>query len=350
MKRLSNSASLFGLDLSQLKVDWILALREIANWPALRWLAPVYVTRLKTATGETIDCIEKTGRVHSAQGAGGKVRFFGVLLPDNIVLWRRMVLPKLNADAARSAFELEVRRLSPFQQDDLVWGHTPLVPAPEGSKAYIAIASRKIIAQHIASLTQDERGHDRHEVWAEAPEALGFLELDGFGESLRKRLTARWRLLNLFLVFLLAAICVVAAATPTMQIRARALNAAQEYAKLEPLAAPAQRQREVLAQLDQQMKGLQTQMENRLEPELLLLIITKLLADDTYLTSMQVRGGKILLVGQTPNTAALMQQLGAQAGVKNVKAPSAAMRPRGADRETFNIEFTLDPSSLMAMP
>ncbi len=350
MKPPNTSVRFFGLNLRQLKHDWTIALNQIAHWPVLRWLAPAYVTRITIANGETADYVEKTGRALVKQQETKKVKFFGFLLPDKLVLWHPMVLPKLSADAVHAAIELEVMSLSPFLSDDVVWGHTPLISAQQGNKTHIVIASRKIILQYIASLEPTKSSHDSFEIWVKPPQGHGFLVLDGFGEKKRKRLTVRWRIVNLYLVFLLAAIGLAAAVTPTAQLRLRALQAAQDYEKLRPLAAPAIKQRELLVQLDQQIKVLQVQQEKSLKPELALLRITKLLPDDTYVTSLQVQGSKILLTGQTANTAVLMQQLGAQTGVKDVRAPTAAGKQRGAERETFNIEFTLDPSSLIAQP
>lgn len=350
MKRLNISANLFGLDLRQLQHDWVIALRQIANWPVLRWLAPAYVTRIKMANGATADYVERTGRTFSTKQHAKKVKFAGFLLPDSLVLWHPMLLPKLSTDAAESAIALEVRSLSPFLSDDVVWGHTPLIPEQRGSKTQVVMASRKIISQHIASLEPAKPVQDGFEIWVRPPHGQGFVVLDGFGEIKRRQLSARWRIVNLCLVFLLAASAFAAVVTPTAQLRLQAIQAAHDYERLRALAAPAIKQRELLVQLDSQVTALKGQLEQGLKPELILLRITQLLADDTYLTHLQVQGNKILLTGQTPNTAALMQQLGAQAGVKNVRAPTAAVKPRGAERETFNIEFTLDPSSLIAQP
>ena len=87
------------------------------------------------------------------------------------------------------------------------------------------------------------------------------------------------------------------------------------------------------------------QREQSVQPEAVLLGLTKLLPDDTYVSTFQVQGSKVLLTGQTPNGASLMQHLGAQAGVKNVRAPAPTSRQNGADRETFYIEFTMDTST-----
>eukprot|EP01035_Chromulina_nebulosa_P049595 gene49595-67338_t len=81
-------------------------------------------------------------------------------------------------------------------------------------------------------------------------------------------------------------------------------------------------------------------------------MITRALPDDTSLQSFQLaapegpgKPPKVLLVGQTGNAAALMQQLGAQPGLKDVKAPSAAVKPLGK-RAAFCTAITLDAARI----
>lgn len=350
MKQPDSSETFFGLNLRQLQIDWALALSQMASWPSIRWLAPAYPTRVKIANDESTDYLEKTGRALTKQDREKPSRFSGFLLPDNIVLWQPMLLPKLPANEARAAMALEVRGRSPFLPDDVVWGHSPLIPTKQGMTTNLVIASRKIITQHLTSLGPESSNPERFEIWVKPPQDQRFLVLDGFGEGRRRQLTARWRAINLFLVFLLAAIGLAAAVTPTAQLRLRAIQASQDDEKLSILTVPALNQRERLVRSEQQLKALQGQIELALQPELILLRITKLLPDDTYITGLQVQGSKISLTGQTPNTAALMQQLGAQPGVKDVRAPTAAAKLRDSERETFNIGFTLEPSSLALQP
>ncbi len=350
MKSSNTTTRFLGLNLHQLQRDWALARRQAALWPVIRWLTPAYTTRLTLSNVDTAYFSEKTGRTRTTAKTNKQARFQGFLLPDHLVLWHPMLLPNLKEEAAKAAIELQVKSLSPFPADDAIWGHTPLLPAQGGKKTSIAIASRKLTAQYISTLETKQPTPKNAEIWVEAPETHGFLVINGFGEKKRRQLAARWRVVNLCLVFLLAATGFAAAITPAIQLRLRAMQAAQDYVNVQTQAAPAVHQRERLVQLAQQIEALQAATAKQLQPELILANITNLLADDTYVTSLQVQGGKILLVGQTANTAVLMQQLGAQPGVKDVRAPIATTKQRGAERETFNIEFTLDAPSLIAKP
>lgn len=350
MQRLIISGKFFGLDLARLSLEWVMAIDQMGKWLVIRWLTPAFVTRVKNADGKTTDFVEKAGKAMQQMHSAKNVKFFGFLLPDEIVLWHSMVLPKLAPDAVRSAIELEVRNLSPFLLGDVVWGYTPLKAALQDSKTLIVISSRKLITQHIASLQPSHAEQADPEIWVKPPGNQNFVVLNGFGEQKRRRLASRWQALNFCLVFLLAIIGLAAAVTPTAQLRLRTIQATLDYEKLSVEAAPALQQRELLIQLHNQVAVLQGQLKQGLKPELLLLRLTQLLSDDTFVSNLQVQDNKILLTGQTPNTAALMQQLGAQAGVKDVRSPTGAIKQRGADRETFNIEFILDTTSLTAKP
>lgn len=350
MNRPHAPAHFFGLDLRQLKSDWLVALRQIANWPVLGWLTPVYATRVRLFDGEIAYLTEDGGRLAPGQVSTKKVAFSGFLLPEHLVLWRRVVLPELGVDETLSAIGLEAKRLSPFLPEDSVWSHTPPTLVPGGRETHLVLASRKATAEYVASLDPNQVDFERVEIWVETPELQHFLVLNGFGEKVRRRFTDRDRIVNFGLVLLMACSAFAGMVTPTVQLHLRARHAEQAYTTLQSAVAPVLKQREFLVKLDQQVKALQNQLAQSTEPEPILLQITKLLTDDTYLSSLQVQGERVSLVGQTPNTAALMQHLGAQAGIKDVKAPVAAVKQRGAEREAFTIEFVWDTSNLTVKP
>jgi general secretion pathway protein L len=350
MSDINSPALFFGMDLSRLRQDWMVAINEIAAWPPFRWLAPDFVTRLKLPNGDTADFVDASRGASKVARQTGKARFAGYLLPNDLVLWHKMQLPKLSPDAVRSAVELQARSVSPFNSDDVVWAYQASNTADQTSETSVAITSRKLVSKQIESLGANSAGLKDSEVWAQMPDGKDFLVLNGFGENLRKRYAMKWRAVNTGLLALLVAIGVAAAVTPTLQLRNRALQADQEYSKLRALTDPIVHQREMFLRQDLQVKALQSQLESRIDVVQMLPKITKLLPDDTYLSILKVQDSKFSLNGETPNTAALMQLLGAQTGIKDVKAPAAAVKPRGSERETFNIEFTLETPGTVRKP
>jgi len=339
----------FGLDLLALKQNWQAALTKLAQWPAFKWLKPAFVTCIRVPGGHFVDYAENAGSLKLTEHLQAtSTKFKGVLLPDDLVLWYAMVLPKLSPDAMASAIALQVNSISPFAPEDVIWGHT--APLPESDTAHVVIASRKIIEAHIASLTWAQPAGDKLEVWVKTPHNQSLLALDGFGENMRRKLAARWQMINLLLVLLLCAMAFAAAMTPTIQLSLRAIQAIQDFTKLQAVATPALQQRERLVQLERQTSALKALIGQSPPPEQILLAVTQLLPDDTYINSLQALGAKISLTGQTPNTATLMQHLSSRPGVRNVRAPSAATKQRGSEQETFNLEFMLDTPSLITQP
>ncbi|HMA07212.1 MAG TPA: PilN domain-containing protein, partial [Ramlibacter sp.] len=77
------------------------------------------------------------------------------------------------------------------------------------------------------------------------------------------------------------------------------------------------------------------------DPLLVTDLLTRVLPDDTSLLGLNIQGSKISITGSTSDAAALMQQLSARPELREVKAPTAATRPLGTSKDSFNIEFTL---------
>ena len=350
MNHTNPSATFFGLDLGQLRQDWIFAINQAASWSLFRWLMPTFSTRLQRPEGGSADFVEKRDGSATVAARTGKARFSGFLLPDELVLWHRMQLPKLQPQAAMSAVELQVRSLSPFNADDVVWGCQAVSAVNQTGDTWIGITSRKLVLKHVESMGGGVTSLKDSEIWAEIPEGKGFLVLDGFGETLRRTYAGKWRNVNIGLLFLLVGMGLTAAATPTLQLRNRALQADQDYARLRTQTNPIVHQRDMFLQQDLQVKALAGQLESKIDIVQMLPRITKLLPDDTYLHTLKVQDSKFLLNGETPNTASLMQLLGGQAGIKDVRAPTAAVKPRGSERETFSIEFTLEAPTANPKP
>ena len=81
----------------------------------------------------------------------------------------------------------------------------------------------------------------------------------------------------------------------------------------------------------------------RIEPLRVLDKLTRALPDDTALQNLVLKEQKVTITGLTANASALMQLLSEQEGVREVRAPSPAMRSGGDSKENFTIEFLVDP-------
>jgi general secretion pathway protein L len=337
MKSLTLSPVLFGMDLRSLGKDWSQALRLMANWPVIRWLTPQYITRLTPDQGPQIDCLEHAGQATPMPLQAKASAFVGRVLAPSQVLWHTLQLPSLAGDALESAVMLEAQRLSPFAPEDQLWAYALTPSASPGTHSVLlAMTARHLLPANAVSLDLPAQ-----EVWAQHPGTGTLLMFKGFGEARRYRKVKLWRGLNLLLVALTLLVLSAAAVTPSAQLHFRQVQAYDAFIDITQKAAPAMAERERMTQANAQVQQLQTVISSRMIPENVLLLLTRYLPDDTYLIVLDIKGNKVNITGQTPNAIALMQQLGKQPGVSKVVAPNPARRE--GNKETFNIEFTLEP-------
>lgn len=343
----SSELRLFGLDLPAVWQEIRQAWRKVLRMPALGWLGPRPVVLLHETQGRAgLWKQHGAGRfVRQGDGVeGARVAFQAVELPEDILLRRQLTLPSLPPEQLARAVELEAQGNSPFAPSDLVWGQAVMGAAGTGpQRVELVLASRRSIAQHLA---RHAGGLDQPEVWVRCAQAAdGAFPLQGFGEERRLGAERRgWLVLGCF-VLLALALATAIALTPTLQLRQRALEAVAASAQLAQQARPQVAKREALLAANEQVQALEALVGNRLNPLRTMHTLTQVLGDETVLQRLQIEGSSVLIAGQTPDTAAMMQKLSAQPGFKSVRAPSAATRPAGATKETFQVEFTIDESS-----
>jgi general secretion pathway protein L len=159
-----------------------------------------------------------------------------------------------------------------------------------------------------------------------------------------------WRRVSALLVTVVIALLAAMAATPTLQLYLRARQAQTAMAALQVKAAPVLKQREALVHATDQLANLAEIMGKPVPPLRALQLVTDALPDDSSLLSLQVQFLKVSMSGQTADATALMKQLGSTPGLRNVTAPTPATKPLGAPRESFSIEFVLDPTQLKSAP
>lgn len=338
---------LFGLQLPALWQDVRQAWCKLFGLPAFAWLAPrpvvlVYeadgTQALWQAVGPHLFCRQRDASAHQAAS------FAAIELPEALVLRRSLALPRLAPAQRRAALELQARTLSPFAPDDLVWS---FVESSAGASATphveLVLASRHAVARHVAGVVPAPSVAP--EVWVRTgQDAASAFVLPGFGEARRQRAQRRSAGLCALLAALACALALALALTPTLQLRQRALGAVAAWAGLVEKAHPVVAEREALLAVEGQLQALRQIMGERASPVRTLQTLTQLLPDDTVLQRLQIDGNRITLVGQTADTAALLQKLSNQPGFKDVRAPTAATRT-GTGKEVFQIELTLQPET-----
>lgn len=343
MPTISSDARFFGIDLQTVGQDVRKALQGLHQWPLLAWLTPAVPVRLLQADGShSLWC--DGAELKQPERQTVQPRCVALELPEAIVLRRQLTLPPMAAQDIANAVALDAQSASPFGLGEVAWGYSLKAPAKGAVVVEVALASRRQIQQYIHTQADRLRNAGDPEVWVLSTQGAAPLVFAGFGEAQRSRQAARWRHLGYALLgtsmLLLAAIAI----TPTAQLRLRAIEAVQAYEGIVGRAAPAVREREELLQSIEQLSSLAEVLAGRIEPLTLMDRLTQALPDDTALQTVKLQGGKVTILGLTGDASSLMRILGEQPGLRDVRAPSAATRMPGAQKESFMIEFMLDPA------
>lgn len=345
----NNPQRFFGLDLESLGRDLLTAWRGMLDWPVLAWLWPASAVRLWLPSGEPALSQSLNAPALYDPTRALAARFEAVVLPEELLLRRTIELPALQPAELQAALNLQVQTLSPFAPDDTLWTHESTPTGGGALRLQVLLSSRKLVEQHVHTAHPQLQGQSP-EVWATRSQGPGFVPLPGFGEARRHRQGAAWRWVSASLALLALTLVAAMAVTPTLKLHLRALQADQAMSALQKKAAPVLQQREALTRTTEQLAGLAGMTGKSVAPLQALNLITDALPDDTSVQGLRVDGTTVTLTGQTSNAAVLMKQLGGSAGLRDVKAPIPATKPLGATRESFMIEFTLDPAQRKSAP
>ena len=359
MPSLSHDSRLFGIDLSSFGRDLRAGWRTLLETRAFAWLTPAQPVRLLHADGSQRWLDGQTFKPAPMRRIGRtstNAYATAVELPEDQVLQRHMRVPAMSQTELADAVALDVASASPFPRDDLIWGYRS-VPAADGRyRIDIALASRTQAQRHLESLattpgTQGLNDPAAVEVWALAGDAHAApILLTGFGEPRRTARARAGRRRRITMLLLIALLLLAIALTPTAQLKWRAVRAEAAYAQLAQTAAPVVARREALVAASDRLATLRDVLFEHVEPLRVIDRLTKAIPDDTALTTLQLDGLKVRIAGQTVNAAALMQTLGAQPGLRDVRAPTPATRHPGAPKENFEIEFALEGDAFRAPP
>ncbi|MDR2153682.1 MAG: PilN domain-containing protein [Burkholderiaceae bacterium] len=339
-----DNSRLFGIDLSQWPRQWQAAGALLLDLPVLRWLAPTVRVRLRRANGRVSDWDMTQGVATIVPSPTAAVTARAVELPPERALERRLMLPPLAAVDLAQAVQLEIASASPFGVAHTVSGYAA-APARDGvCQVDIAITSRQQVEQ---TLQQASAAGPPPEVWvlptgAPVGKTLRPIVLQGFGEHVRRRIARRGLGLRLALLALVLALLGALIVTPTILLQLRVRQAQQSFDAIQRQAAPQIAEREALMQRVERLQAVAQVLESQLALPPVLDMLTRAVPDGAWLAQLRVEGDKLILNGNADDAAALVQQLAAQPGVRDVRQSAPSMRPRGAAKETFVIEMHLD--------
>lgn len=334
---------LFGFDVRELGRQFVASWRAVAATRLFAWLTPVLPVRVLRADGSVV--LWK-GRLLGAAKGPETAEFGAVEIPEELVLRKLQRMPGLPDAAIAQAVELEVRATSPFTMDDTVWGARALLDKASGKKLVeVILASRRQIAQYLDERQSDVglRSGRKAEVWVFATDGNPII-VRGWGEQSRAQEVVRQRRVAFAFVFFAMVILGLMAITPSLQLRARSLDAIAAYESMQLETKQAAVQREAFTHSVERLEVVRGVLTERIDLLQLMTVLTKVLPDDTYLQNMQTQGLKVSIQGLTGNAATLMQTLGSVPGFREVRAPTAATRALAPNAENFRIEIQLDPA------
>ena len=329
----ARNLSLFGLDLARLgptvRAGWAEALR----WPMFAWLAVRRPVRVTLADG-TIEVRQgATSRMLRQPASADCV---AVIIPDDLVLIRRLELPSLSSDALEEALALEVQTSSPFGIEATAWGWHADPRADGGLTVRLAMAPRDAVQARCA----EHGGADTCEAWVDAQAPI---VLNGFGERRRARREAGQRaalLVAMALVLVTAGVLVV---TPFLQMRQQVFDAQAQYAMVQRTSAEAVQARAHLQLARDQLLEIREGLDTRPDLPGLLETLAREIPDSAHLIRLSVRGDMVQVFGQGTGLSALVDRLGAHPEFERMRSPTPISRVGGTSQEQFSIEFAYRP-------
>lgn len=351
-----NNALLFGLDLSGLGSSLRAAWQDLWRWPVLAWLRPELPVRVALSDGNVVRYL--AGKRAQAQPGKRELasEFEAVQLPEDVLLRRAVQLPMLNPQETVAALALEAQSQSPFPPVQLVWVSISVLATNSDRQSFeLVLTSRALVQAHLEKLGRlPANGGVKPalpEVWAVAEDGAPVV-MPGFGEIHRQSRSRTGFRVNVIMLVLALCLATVLAATPTFQLRLRALDAELQHRALQQKVAPLLQQREAYVRVQNQLQSLDNAVGFPTSAIKVLDIVTRALPTDTSVLTFQLHSldlpGKpprVQITGQTSNAAALMQHLGQQVGVRDVKAPTPALKPPGAIKESYSVEFLVDAAA-----
>jgi general secretion pathway protein L len=282
------------------------------------------------------------------RSAGSAAKFVAVEVPEDLLLRRVAIFPRISDADLFNAVRLDVESHSPFSADDLTWGFSVLSEGDARREVEAVLASRKQIAAFLDASSHGKAARGQvPEVWAFGGDRSVPIVLTGYGESRRLAYDAvrqRWSWVLLALACVLGALLL---ATPTAKLRFQALEAVGEMDSLTKSTSALMRKRDELTRLDEKLRALESTVAGRVDPLGAIEYLTQKLPDDSYLISVDIQKTKITATGHTNDSAALLQMLSSDPRLKDVRSPTAVTRAPGATKEAFTVEFVMNPPAVV---
>ena len=331
--------SLFGFDLERFASSVVLGLRQLL-WGSESGLQRRFMPQA-CLKGDVQRIDDKDAKVFGLSTYPSEVAgATAVLLPDDLVLTRRIELPSVaEAElAAMAMFEAEAN--SPFSKEDTSFGWRVLSREASQLILILAIASRRAIDPHLDATLADSRDDPEDvEVWANHEGKL--VQFLGFGEALRKTeyITTLSRYVAKMGLLALAVAALVWWPVGALSIKEAQLK--EMLVETELRAGTATAARNSLIDMEDRLTAAFEFYSERLLYDRWLDEVATLTPDSAYLTAMSFNKDRLTFSGQAGNAAALQTTLASVDILNEVTAPSAFTRDNRTGKERFTLTMRL---------
>lgn len=319
-----------------------------AGWKEFLWgdESPVLgmvdeVVEVRLESGETR--YYKAGKAVAQPGSSAEVAARAMVVPEKLALIKSLRIPVAAEADLESMLSLEVRASSPFPETDTCYGWLVSGRSASELEVQLVLSSRSAVMEYVASQT-DSHDVNAFELWVHAHGRM--VQLSGFGEGAR-RLRNRSRMLRMasvmaYCLLLLMLVFAIGAAAKYLELQ-KVQGMQQEVAAS---AAQAVELRTQLVSSKAMITAANTLLSEYPSPHLEMKRLSALLGDDTWLSSIEVKGAKIKIEGESVDASAVMQQLLDNPAYSRVEAPIAFKTGRsGMERFTLNLTLAAEDAS-----
>jgi general secretion pathway protein L len=322
---------LFGYDMRRIGHHWQVA------WAEFLWgeRSPVRARLDDIVSVEG----EEGGRCYHAgvPVTAGEATCRAICLPDALVLFRTLTLPRAAEDELQSVMQLEVAANSPFPASDTAAGWSLVERSDRGLQVELAIVSRSAAMRYLGQRYDIHDVHAR-EIWALAGDRPIVLRGFGEGERLARYQRRLLRIATLLGGGLLLLLLILALAAGGKYLELQQYEALA--ARVEQEAAEVTRQRESLSAANQTIIAVNDYLREYPDPHTMLALLTRLLGDDAHVAQFTLRGLDLRLRGRAQDGAGVVQALTRQPEFEEV-ADQGIAAVGNTGFEQFNVNIRL---------
>jgi len=288
----------------------------------------------QTAQGGFLTCITQPGESTTWQNVSRPDALRGLLIDDELVLFRGLALPSLSERDIAAAVAMDVQIASPFPAHDTHYGYS-IQRLPNGQLRIEIALTRQ------SQLEQLQTKHPQQVLFARGQRGAIPLQNDS-----RSQQSTWYRSpLTLGLSALLGLVFIAWIISPTLLLRAESMAHETALAKLSRAAAPLLQKREELSALQQQLESAHAFDKEHPAPQPVLEQLSSHIPDSTWISQLNLRKDQLTLEGSSDNAIAIVSLLEKIPALNEVRLGASVNRDPRSGRENFQILARIQASA-----